>query len=196
MSAGGIFVNDSGPTIVATKQHSVGGETVEMQQMHVSDGTTLSQMLEVKSDGSINVHIVSGLPAGSTNIGDVDVIFSAANLNNDALKVHLDSSNITLSTQESIVNTASANFIVAVSTSAVVGLTSNTSRRSYVLQNFSEGGSNSTIYIGSTSGVTTGSGIAVLDGDSYSDDGYNGNIYIISGSTAEINVRVWERLIN
>ena len=80
-----------------------------------------------------------------------------------------------------------------VTTSASV-LSANNNRKSFVVQSFTfDGtGSNDIVYIGDAS-VSTSNGLALLDGDSYTDDRWTGVIYAVTASGETAYVRFWER---
>jgi hypothetical protein len=69
----------------------------------------------------------------------------------------------------------------------------NVNRKSVVIQSFDPSSTNPVVYIGGDSTLTTANGIALLDGDTYTDDRWTGPINaIVTSGTA--NIRVWERL--
>ena len=80
-------------------------------------------------------------------------------------------------------------------TSAVLVLPANANRKSFVIQSFSRDGvaNNDNCYIGGTSGVTTLTGIALLNTDTYTDDRWLGDVYVICDSNTSTWIRYWER---
>ena len=83
---------------------------------------------------------------------------------------------------------------VGVTTTATLLAAINSNRKSILIQNFSEAGSNDTVFLG-PSGITQGQGIAITEGETYEDKDYTGALYgILSASAAAgVTVRIWER---
>ena len=97
-----------------------------------------------------------------------------------------------------VMSTAAAENTVTQAGQTITGsesvLSANNNRKSFVVQSFSiDGtGANDTVYIGDAS-VSTTNGLALLDGDSYTDDRWTGVVYAVTASGETAYVRFWER---
>ena len=108
-----------------------------------------------------------------------------------------------VTTEVQVMSTASAKTTIVLSgvtvsgatTSLLSGASANNDRKSFVIQSFPiDGtGSNATAYISDGTGTPVSTGIALLDGDTYTDDRWIGpvSVHVPSGVTAYI--RYWER---
>jgi len=89
-------------------------------------------------------------------------------------------------------NTLTSVTAVGVTTSATLIKAATSTRKKITLQNYTDAGTNPAIYIGSA-GVTTGSGIAMLDGDSRVFENTDA-IYGIVGSGSAL-IRILEETV-
>lgn len=101
-------------------------------------------------------------------------------------------------TMVQVMSTASAENTVTqagqtITASALI-LSANNNRKSFVVQSFTVDGTgnNDIVYIGDAS-VSTTNGLALLDGDSYTDDRWTGVVYAVTASGETAYVRFWER---
>jgi len=103
-----------------------------------------------------------------------------------------------VTTMIQVMSTAAAENTVTQAGQTITGsesvLSANNNRKSFVVQSFSIDGTgvNDTVYIGDAS-VSTSNGLALLDGDSYTDDRWTGVVYAITASGETAYVRFWER---
>ncbi len=101
-------------------------------------------------------------------------------------------------TMVQVMSTAGAENTVTQAGQTITGsesvLTANNNRKNYVVQSFTiDGtGNNDVVYIGDAS-VSTTNGIALLDGDSYTDDRWTGVVYAVTASGETAYIRFWER---
>ena len=79
-------------------------------------------------------------------------------------------------------------------TSSTQLMAANNNRKNFIVQSFTltGAGNNDVVYLGDAS-VTTVNGIALLDGDSYTDDRWTGVVYAVTASGETTFLRFWER---
>ena len=96
-------------------------------------------------------------------------------------------------------STATAENTLSLSGQTITGVgvtlfVADNNRKNYVVQSFTiDGtGNNDIVYVGDNT-VSTTNGIALLDGDSYTDDRWTGVVYAATASGETAYVRFWER---
>jgi len=129
-----------------------------------TDGTTQTAFVATQ-DG----------PSVDSNITEVQLMSTASAESGNTSTITVDNTNTT--------NGAAAVSII----------TADVDTKSFVIQSFdTTSTTNDTVYIGH-SGVTTSTGIVLLDGDSYTDNRWQGAVYAIMTTGDSVKLRIWVR---